>query len=94
MRYMKQSQRPFLSIAIAACGLVAIGGCDVDQTKEGELPDVDISVTEGQLPAYEIETAEITVDTEEVKVKVPDVDVSMEEKTVTVPDISIDMPED
>lgn len=55
-----------------ALGLAA---CDVDQTQEGDMPEVE--VTEGQLPEYDVETADVDVGTEEKTIEVPDVDVTM-----------------
>jgi len=73
-------------------------GCDVDQTREGELPDVDVDVSgdPGQLPAYDVEGPEVDVDTKPVEVTVPDVDVdiSEEEAIIEVPDVDVDVPEE
>ncbi|MDT9598378.1 hypothetical protein [Sphingosinicella rhizophila] len=63
----------------AACSLV-ISACDVDQTKEGELPEVDVNATGGQLPEFDVEG--------------PDVDVSMENKTIQVPDVDVSVPQE
>lgn len=60
-----------IPVLIAATGFVALSACDVEQTKEGELPDVDVSATEGQLPAYDVDTADVNVTTEERTVEVP-----------------------
>ena len=57
-------------IAPLAIGLAA---CDVDQTKEGEMPDVE--VTGGQLPEYDVDPAEVDVKTEKKTIEVPTVDV-------------------
>ena len=59
-------------IAPLAIGLAA---CDVDQTKEGEMPEVQ--VTGGQLPEYDVETADVEVGTKETTVEVPDVKITM-----------------
>jgi hypothetical protein len=59
-------------IAPLAIGLAA---CDVDQTQEGEMPEV--VVTGGQMPEYDVETADVDVGTEEKTVEVPDVDITM-----------------
>lgn len=56
---------------------LALAACDVDQTQEGELPDVEVSAKGGQLPAYDVETAEVDVKTEKVEVDVPKVEVEM-----------------
>ncbi|CAN5255935.1 hypothetical protein BH24PSE2_BH24PSE2_08040 [soil metagenome] len=52
----------------------ALGGCDVDQTEEGEMPDVDVEG--GNMPEYDVDA--------------PDVDVGTKRKEITVPDIDID----
>ena len=56
---------------------LALAACDVDQTQEGELPDVEVTAKGGQLPAYDVETAEVDVKTEKVEVDVPKVEVEM-----------------
>ncbi|MDQ3287531.1 MAG: hypothetical protein M3Q42_04590 [Pseudomonadota bacterium] len=52
-----------------------MSGCDVDKTQEGELPEV--SAEGGQLPAYDVETADVDVGTRQETVTVPEVDVTM-----------------
>ncbi len=63
----------------AACGLAALSlaACDVEQTEEGEMPEV--SVEGGNLPEYDVD--------------VPDVDVTTEEQTIEVPVIDVDKPD-
>lgn len=53
----------------------AFAACDVDQTKEGEMPDVDVNATGGQLPEYNVEGPSVNVGTENKTVEVPTVDV-------------------
>ncbi len=55
-----------------ALGLVA---CDVDQTEEGELPEV--TVEGGNMPEFDVETADVDIGTKETTVEVPDVDITM-----------------
>lgn len=57
-------------------------GCDVEKTREGEMPDVDVDVSgdPGQAPAYDVET--------------PDVDVGTTTEEVTVPDVDVTLPDD
>lgn len=62
----------------ASC--LASAACDVDQTKEGEMPDVDVNVSGGQLPEYNVEG--------------PTVDVGTENKTIQVPTVDVDPPKD
>jgi len=63
-----------LSLLLGA-GSLALAACDVDQTKEGEVPDVDVNVSGGQLPEYNVDAPEVTVGTENKVVQVPTVDV-------------------
>ncbi len=69
-----------------------LAACDVDQTQEGEAPDVDVKG--GQLPEYDVQGPDVDVKKEERQVTVPDVDVDVnkEKKTVTVPDVDVDAP--
>jgi hypothetical protein len=70
--------------------------CDVDQTKKTKLPDVDVDIdTEaGQLPAFDVDWAEVNVGTTTKMVTVPKVVVVMEEVEVEVPYVDVDMPDD
>ena len=65
---------------LVGASFFALAACDVDQTKEGELPDVDVNATGGQLPEYNVEG--------------PQVNVGMENKTVQVPTVDVDPPKD
>lgn len=70
--------------------------CDVDQTRETKLPDVDVDVdTEaGQLPKFDVDWADVNVGTKTKTIKVPKVVVVMEEEEIEVPYIDVDMPDD
>lgn len=68
-------------------------GCEVDQTQQGELPDVDVDVEEGALPEYDVNWADVDVGTTERTVTVPKLVVVMEEETVSVPVIDVSMPQ-
>jgi hypothetical protein len=88
------------SVAVVG-GLVAavvIAGAiyliDIDQTQEGSLPDVDVSVEGGELPKFDAEVGSIEMTEEEVTVEVPKVEVTSEEETVTVPGISVTPPDE
>ena len=65
-----------LGVILAASSL-ALAGCDVDQTKEGELPDVDVNATGGELPEFNVEGPEVNVGTENKTVEVPTIDVDV-----------------
>jgi DUF4097 and DUF4098 domain-containing protein YvlB len=85
-------KKTFLTTSLAAIFTFAMVGCDVEQTREGELPTVDID--NGEMPAYDVDVPDINVSTKESKISVPDVDISMEEKTITTPSVDIDLPKD
>lgn len=80
----------FLAFGLAAC--------DVEQTEEGDAPDVDIEAESGELPEYE-QTEEgrlpdVDVNVEEGKlpkydIDAPDVNVSLQKRTVTVPKVIV-----
>jgi hypothetical protein len=55
---------------------LAAGACNVEKTKEGEMPDVNVTTTGGQLPEYNVETPTVNVGTENKVVEVPTVDVT------------------
>ena len=61
-----------LVLGVATLGLAA---CDVDQTEEAELPDVDVEG--GNMPEFDVETADVDVGSETMEVEVPTVDVDM-----------------
>lgn len=65
--------RPWLAL-LAGLGLL-VAGCEVEQTEEGNLPDVEVEG--GNLPKYDVEAADVDVKTKKMEVEVPDVDVTM-----------------
>lgn len=78
--------------AVVALGAVAFYMVDIDQTQETRLPDVDVTVEGGQMPAFDAEVGSVEMIEEELTVDVPDVEITMEEETVTVPGISVTPP--
>ena len=63
-------------LKIAALGLAfSLGACDVDQTKEAEMPEVDVNVSGGQAPEFDVDAPEVNVGTENKTIEVPTVDV-------------------
>lgn len=82
--------------ALALIFVMPLVGCTVEQTEEGELPDVDVEVEGGNLPKYDVDAAEIEVGMEDKTVTVPDVDVDVDTKDVKVkvPDVDIEMPDE
>ena len=75
---MKRIAAMFMA-PVVAFGLSA---CTVDQTEEGEVPDVEVEG--GQLPEYDVDAADVDVGTDTTTVVVPDVDVNEPEDTTGV----------
>ena len=78
-------------VAAIIAGTLLLAGCEVDQTEEGDMPEVEVEG--GKMPEYDVEGPDVDVGTEEEQVTVPDVDVETEEETVTVPDVDVELPE-
>ena len=53
--------------------VLALAACDVDQTEEGDAPE--ISVEGGELPQFDVEPAEVNVETGTETVEVPTYDI-------------------
>ena len=69
---MKNAAKILLGVSF-----LAIVACDVDQTKEGKLPDVDVNTSGGQLPEFNVQGPEVNVGTENKTIEVPTVDVKV-----------------
>lgn len=91
----------FLKAGVVASLALWLGACDVDQTEEGEMPDVNVD--SGNLPEYEVRKTQEgempDVDVEggnmpEYDVEGPDVEVGTETKEVTVPTVDVDLPDE
>lgn len=63
--------------ALAVIGL-GITACQVEKTKDGKLPEVNVQTTEGQLPEYNVQG--------------PDVEVGSKNETVQVPTVKVTTP--
>lgn len=98
---MKTKNFPTRSVIGASC-LMLLVACDVDQTQEARLPDVDVDAKAGQVPKYDVvKTQEGKLPDVDVKVsggqvpkydvdvKVPDVDVQTKTVQAEVPDVDI-----
>jgi uncharacterized lipoprotein len=64
-------------ILLAAASGLGLAACDVDQTKNAQLPDVDVNVSGGQAPEFNVTGPEVNVGMENRTVQVPDVDVKV-----------------
>ena len=69
----------FFSVAILAGSALSLAACDVDQTEEGRMPEVNVE--EGNMPEYDVEPVDVQVETGTDTVEVPTLDVD-----VTQPD--------
>lgn len=85
-----------LSLILTLAFPLLVAGCDVEQTRDGELPglDVDVRGDPGHVPAYDVEGPDVDMSMEESMISVPDVDVDMEEKTVKTPNVDVTLPDD
>ena len=62
-----------LTALLAPMMAFGLAACDVDQTQDGELPDVDVEG--GQLPEYDVDPANVDVGRDTQQIIVPDVDI-------------------
>lgn len=69
--------------------------CDVEKTEQGESPelDIDVEAESGELPEYEVNWADVNVDTRTKTVTVPKLIVVQEEEEVEVPYLEVNMPD-
>lgn len=67
-------QLRFLTVGAA---VFLLGACDIDQTEEGEMPEVQVE--EGEAPEYDVEGPDVDIrsDTDTVAVETPEVDVDL-----------------
>ena len=69
--------KKFIAAFAVTGAALSLAACDVDQTEEGEMPDVDVSVEEGNMPEFDVDAPEVDVDTGTTEVEVPTVDVDV-----------------
>lgn len=74
-------------VVVVVIALFASGFWSVKQTREGELPTVDIKAEGGQLPAFDPESKEVVVGTTETNVAVPTVETK--NATIDVPVVGV-----
>ena len=60
---------------LAGAGCLMLGACQVSKTQNGQMPNVDVNVSGGQLPEYNVQGPEVNVGTENKTIQVPTVDV-------------------
>jgi len=81
-----------LFLALFSFAVLGFTSCNVEQTEEGEMPEVDVDVEDGNMPEYDVDWADVNVNTTTRTVEVPKVVVVMEEEQVEVPVINVNMP--
>lgn len=68
----------FAVLTVALGSALALAACNVEKTEEGELPDVDVEATGGEMPAYDVETPEVDIDADVEMPNEPDAEVTDE----------------
>ncbi len=90
-------------IAMFMTTMLLNGGCRIEKTEEGSLPDVDVSGSAGKLPDYDVVKKEdgrlpsVDVDVKggnlpAYEVDLPEVEVKKKSFKVPYPDVDINLP--
>jgi len=90
---MNNMMKTVILYSLSFCLLILVS-CEVNQTKETKLPDVDVDVKSGQLPRFDVDWASVDVGTKTKTISVPKLVVVTEEVEVEVPYIDVDLPND
>lgn len=80
-------------LVLAAIAAYALGLFSVSQTDKGALPSVQIDAKGGDLPSFDVNAADVSLETKNTTVEVPTVEVQTKETTVEVPTLSVDKAE-
>jgi len=65
--------RSLVITLLSGAAALSLTACDVEQTEEGDLPEVNVEG--GNLPEFDVDTADVEVQTEEKTIEVPTLDV-------------------
>ena len=65
--------RKLMSLALVSTAALGLAACDVEQTEEGDLPEVNVEG--GNMPEYDVDVPDVDVKTEETTVEVPTLEV-------------------
>lgn len=84
--------KKLMTLLAAPALAMGLAACDVEQTQEGQLPDVDVQG--GSMPKYDVDAPDVDVNSKPAEVTVPDIDINTEKQQVQVPDIDVTMPND
>jgi hypothetical protein len=77
-------------VALAIVAAFAFGLIDINQTQKGAMPDVKVETSGGAMPAFDVDTAKVNVETRTEAVNVPQIEVGSTTKGVEVPSVSIE----
>jgi hypothetical protein len=95
--------RPILLILIIAVvaliAAIATGLIDISQTRSARAPRVEavngsIRATEGQPPAFEVQTGSVEVGSREANVAVPQIEMKRDQQGVKIPVVEVRRPEE
>ena len=75
---------------LALIAAFAFGLIDIDQKKEAKLPEVEVDAKGGQMPSFDVDTADVDVGTTNTTIEVPEVKVDTEKTKIEVPTIEVD----
>ncbi|MGH7447369.1 MAG: hypothetical protein ACREK1_03950 [Longimicrobiales bacterium] len=62
--------------------MLGLAACTVEQTDEGEAPDVDVEA--GELPEYEVRPSDIEVNWDTTTILTPDIDINTPPDTTPI----------
>jgi len=84
-----------LVLLVSIC-LINLYACEIDNTKSGELPsvDVDVDTKAGDLPEFDVDWVNVDVGMTTKTISVPTIEIVMEEREVEVPFINAKWPSD
>ena len=70
------------AVSVLSLGLfcIAVLGCSVKKTQEGQMPGVSVQATGGQLPRYDVKTPAVQVGSKTETINVPTVHVTPADK--------------
>ncbi len=69
----KTEMRKILMATLTGAAALGLAACDVEQTEEGEMPE--INVEGGNMPEYDVDTPDVEIGTEVRTVEVPTIDI-------------------
>lgn len=75
-------------VILALVAAFAFGLIDINQTRETKMPE--IAVENGQMPAFDVDTARIDVETKPADIDVPTVDVGTRKEQVDLPTVDVE----